>query len=181
MRSEYKVLSINPGASERLPSFSRGSVRSRRSIVPLAGKIAGMFGESTGSYLRGSAARLLLRMVAALATGGSAWLQMQGHLCVFGMETDAYGWGVAALVLSVLTALGVTGRLAPLMLACLSVISLISYAYYNGGVADFSASNQLALIYGALAAMVSVLGTGRLSVPFWLAHVVRGDRQKRMV
>lgn len=174
--SEIKVLSVNPGATERIPTYNGSHLTRRESIVPWSDKLTLVFGGTTPLYLKGSASRLLLRVVAALAFGGSAWLQLHGYMNVFGMEEYSYGCAIAAMVLASLMILGVGGRLSALGIAALSVAALISYAYNNGGVADFSPVNQLTLIYGALAATVAVLGMGHLTLPCWILGKIRRHR-----
>lgn len=168
--NQYKVLSVNPGSSDRIPVYNPASEETPSSIVPWSDRMASIIDGTSPKYMQGSASRLLLRIVAALIIGGSAWMQMRGYICVFGIETQAYAWGVGALVLCILMLMGAIGRMAPLCLAALAVVQLVSYAYNNGGVADFSPSNQLALVYGALAAVVAVLGPGRLTLPIWLEN-----------
>lgn len=166
---QCKVLSINPGATERLPEYTPYLGSEKKAIIPMTDRLSRMFGANTSLYLQGSASRLLLRSVAALAFGASAWLQMAGYMSIFGLDAYSYWCGMAVLLLSALMLLGIGGRLTPLCLSAMTVISLISYAHANGGVADFSLSCQLSLIYGAIAAVVAVLGTGRFTLPCFLA------------
>ena len=166
---EYKVLSVNPGAEDRLPSFSREQVKAPQSISPLASSLSKWFGISGSRFIHGSVSLLLLRIVAGAAIIGSAIMQMRGTLNVFGFEEAPFGWGVTALVSGCMVILGILGRFASFGIAALCMMSLVSYAYDNGGVADFTAANQLSLIYGDLAAMVAVLGTGRFTVQRWAA------------
>lgn len=175
--NEYKVLSVNPGATDQLPAMRPIQSPAPEYIAPMAERIAYLFGGKTASYLQGSATRLLLRLIGALAIGGSGWLQMQGTLCVFGIETEPYICGMVTMILSVMMMLGITGRFAPLCLATLSVMSLVSHALNNGGVADLSVGNQLSMIYGAIAATVAVLGTGRYTLPCWIAGII--NKRKR--
>lgn len=95
---------------------------------------------------------------------GGAVMQMRGEIDIFGLDNSIYIYGVAALSLGVMMCIGFLGRFAALGLTVLAVMSLIGYASAHGGVADFSAPNQLALLSGALTAMVAVMGPGRLTL-----------------
>lgn len=74
---EYKVLSVNPGAEDRLPSFSREQVKAPQSISPLASSLSKWFGISGSRFIHGSVSLLLLRIVAGAAIIGSAIMQMR--------------------------------------------------------------------------------------------------------
>lgn len=161
--SDPKILPVNPGSIDRLPPFTR-RMEAPVSIAPLSGSLARMFGAVGACCLRGSYSRLLLRIVAAVFIIGGAVMQMRGELDIFGLERHTYIYGVAALVLGAMMCLGLMGRYAALVLTVLAVMSLMGYAAAHGGVADFSAPNQLSLVSGALTAMVAVLGPGRLTL-----------------
>lgn len=163
MSTEVKILSVNPGSIERLPSFSRPA-EAPTSIVPPAERLARLFGGAKSCHLRGSASRLLLRIVASVFVIGGAVMQMRGELHLFGFEDYPYIYGIAALVLGICVCVGLAGRYSALLLTVSAVMSLSGYASAHGGVADFTAPNQLSLLSGMLTAVVAVLGTGQLTL-----------------
>lgn len=169
--NEYKVLSINPGVRERLPVYHRTDAETRAGITPAGRQIAGILGMEESSRIRISVIQLVLRIIAGVAIIGTAVVQIGGGINVFGLSSASYGFGIAALVLGVLMATGLLGRVAALGVAVLTVLSLIDYAAANAGVADFSPENQISLIYGALAAVVAVWGSGRYTLQRLLVNI----------
>ena len=177
--NDIKILSINPGAREHIPSFT-ASKKPERIIVPVSDRFQQWFGISSADSFSNSFSRLVVRLVAMVAVCTAALMQMNGSISIFGVSHISYAnewlssdvsanlpallFGIAAFVLGLMMGFGIMGRYAALCLSLLTVASLINYAYYNGGVADFSAENQLALFFGFLTDVVAVTGTGRITL-----------------
>ena len=166
----YKVLSIDPGCSFSNPPLDRSLTPARS---PLARNIATKISRGPAS----SRSRLILRVVVGLLVCGAAWMQVSGSMSLFGLQSDPKAWGIAVLILGFLMAIGLFARTSALAVAAVSVTSLVSQALAAGGQIQMSPEVQLTLVYGAMAAIVTMVGPGRLT----LGRLIRQSVGKRIL
>ena len=123
--NDIKILSINPGAREHIPSFT-ASKKPERIIVPVSDRFQQWFGISSADSFSNSISRLVVRLVAMVAVCTAALMQMNGSISIFGVSHISYAnewlssdvsanlpallFGIAAFVLGLMMGFGIMGR-----------------------------------------------------------------------
>lgn len=170
----FKVLSVNPGTVSKLPHYESGARHD--AIIPVHKEMDAMMRQISGR--ESPAVCLVVRLVAVMAICGGAALQLKGSMFVFGIERLWTPSAIAALILGVMLACGFFGRATALCLAIGAVTAMVNEAAANAGTMHLTSENMLMLVCGALAAIVSIIGTGRYTIPGMAGNLLKRNRER---